>query len=689
MAAATDNTTVTCLSHKAKYKKVSCGEQLKHWLELQFVDETNNPVSGLKVQLEYHPLATAAELALWARGDHTRFDPTPPPNPPAGVTDSQGLVRFDDLYWIAVNVKADGQQLADEMELRPLGLRRNPNSQPVNNNLFRPETRDLKWRSDVQEKAEAAGYIHHYVTIGELCDQLPEIEGWTEPEPPKFHFPPGRSLKGTEIARDALEQRHVIEICPFRAWVLSLHDTKEYDLANALNLGIMADLVYAAEAKNPTIDYFFRQKCQDLSCLPQLAEYPNYFHTLAVDVPFRERYQPPLYLNTGEGAQGEGDTRLFTVECTAHVLVAWCGTDSKLNILSDVSFGPKRCSAELGGMGNVHGGFLEAYQLAKRKFGDKLDAVKDALGKRKTLFVCGHSLGGALALLYAAEMKAFNPVLYTYGMPRTFSRLAAYLQRDITHYRHANDNDTVTQIPPEVDLDSELYEKLGWLGDKLGFDWVTTSAIGLLPRTFGGNAGVDMGITQERDPYWHHGKIVLFLRAEQSVMKSGERNSLWIGGGTVSYTEKAAVKLYLVPALNEECLKSTGEHQAAFIQCLAPGELAKRFPKGENMASSGWFSKPSNHSMAHRYLPYIHNQVLELADPARDMDRKAMRALFREGVEQKANFSNPDEVERNREFLALQDMLPVALRLTQAEEAGKNALLRFAAVTEEEVELSQ
>ena len=338
-----------------------------------------------------------------------------------------------------------------------------------------------------------------------------------EPEPPKFHFPPGRSLKGTEIAREALDKRHVIEICPFRAWVLSLHDTKEYDLANALNLGIMADLVYAAEAKNPTIDYFFRQKCQDLSCLPQLAEFPNYFHTLAVDVPFRERYQPPLYMNTGEGAQGEGDTRLFTVECASHVLVAWCGTDSLLNFRTDVSFGPKRCPAELGGMGNVHGGFLEAYQLAKRKFGDKfnLRALRTSLDNRKSLFICGHSLGGALALLYAAEMKAFNPVLYTYGMPRTFSRLAAYLQRDITHYRHANDNDTVTQIPPEVDLDSELYEKLGWLGDKLGFDWVITSAIGLLPRTFGGNRAwiwglhrreIPTGITEKRSCFYAQNK---------------------------------------------------------------------------------------------------------------------------------------------------------------------------------------
>lgn len=184
-------------------------------------------------------------------------------------------------------VKTDGQQLADIMEQRPLGLSRNPNSQPVSNNMFRPETRDSKWCTDVQEKAEAAGYIHHYVPIGALCDRLPEMPGWDGTEQPVFHFPPGKALKGTEIARDALEQRHVIEICPFRAWSLVLHNTQDYDLANALNLGIMADLVYAAEAKNPTIDYFSRRKCQDLSCLPQFAEYPNYFHTLAVDVTFR------------------------------------------------------------------------------------------------------------------------------------------------------------------------------------------------------------------------------------------------------------------------------------------------------------------------------------------------------------------------------------------------------------------
>ncbi|EIS5620857.1 lipase family protein [uncultured Leclercia sp.] len=682
-----DNTCVTSL--RPTYKAVQCrGEQHKYWLELQFVDENNTPVSGLNVRLEYHPLASAKDVEMWRKFGYD-YNPTPPPNPPAGVTDGQGVVRFDDLYWIAVDVKTDAQPLADEMEKRPLGLRRNPNSQPVSNNLFRPETRDPKWRSDVQEKAEAAGYIHHYVTIGELCDRLPEIEGWTEPEPPKFHFPPGRSLKGTEIARDALELRHVIEICPFRAWVLPLHDTKEYDLANALNLGIMADLVYAAESNNPTIDYFFRQKCQDLSCLPQLAEYPNYFHTLAVDVPFRERYRPPLYLNTGEGTMGEGDTRLFTVECASHVLVAWCGTDSLLNVLTDLSFAPKRCLPELAGAGSVHGGFLDAYQLAKRKFGDKLSGVQESLAKgSKKLFVCGHSLGGALALLYAAEMKASQPVLYTYGMPRTFTRSAIASLGGITHYRHVNDNDTITQIPPDADLDNVFYEKWGPLGDKLGFDWSLTTAAGL------GVAVRDLtfqstGLAEKRDPYWHHGSTVIFFRAQQCAMRAASPYQKSLVDGQAYTRHFVASKLYVVPSLNEECLQSTGEHQAAFIQCLNPASLAKTFPQNTNPALNGIGTDPRSHSMAHRYLPYIHNQVLELADPARDMNRKEMRALFREEVEKDAAYSNPDEVERNREFLALQDMLPVALRGIQAEETGKNALLRFAAVTEEEVELSQ
>ncbi|MCR9003531.1 lipase family protein [Rahnella perminowiae] len=580
-----DNSVITSVAPKGKV--VYCrGETPRYWLELQFVDENNLPVAGLKVTLEYHPLASAQDVAMWKKYSNYHYDPTPPPNPPAGVTDSQGLVSFDDLYWITVDVKADAQQLADEMEQRPLGLRRNPNSQPVSKNAFRRETRDKSWRSDVQEKAEAAGYTHHYVTIGELCDQLPHIEGWEETEPPEFHFQQGRSLKGTEIACQALKQRHVIEICPFRAWVLALHDTTGFDLANSLNLGIMADLAYSAEKENKTVAYFFGQKCLDLSAIPQFAEFPSYYHTLAVDVPFRERYRKAVYLNTTEVEQPKGDTRLFTVECGKHIIVAWCGTDSLLNALTDISFAPKKCLPELGGVGNIHGGFLEAYDLAKLKFNKELNAVNQSLEERvKQLFICGHSLGGALALTYAVEMKNSHPILYTYGMPRTFTRAAVLGLDTVTHYRHINDNDSVTQIPPDADVDNIFYEKWGPLGDKLGFDWslTTVAGLGVAVRDL---AFQSAGISDKKDPYWHHGNTVIFFQAQQCVMQSRHQNVPWIGGGgsnnpvpgVVSNCIKQSVKLFLVPSMNEECLDATGKHQAKFIECLDTVSLRKTFP---------------------------------------------------------------------------------------------------------------
>jgi type VI secretion system protein VasL len=378
---ATDNTTVTCLSHKMKYKEVACGKQRMYWLELQFVDENNNPVSGLNVQLEYHQLATEAELALLRRGGDSRFDPSPPPNPPASVTDSQGVVRFDDLYWINVDVKTDGQKLADEMEQRPLSISRNPNSQPVSSNIFRPETRDPKWRSNVQISAEQHGYDHHYVTIGELCDRMPDIPEWKDKEPPRFHFPHGTSLKGTKVAREALEKRHVIEICPFRAWSLVLHDTKDYSLANGYNLGVMADMAYA-KGGNSVIKPFFLEKCLDLSTTPKYEEFPSFPYALVVDVPFRERYISAEFLDSSRLSDKApirlllDSTQLFYVENAVHVVVAWRGTQEVPDWVTDGWYSPQPCPSELAKAGRIHGGFLEAYQLAKERFGDEFKEIK-------------------------------------------------------------------------------------------------------------------------------------------------------------------------------------------------------------------------------------------------------------------------------------------------------------------------
>lgn len=80
-----DNRCVTSLITTRKV--VYCrGESHKYWLELKFVDENNTPVVGLNVSLVYRPLASAEEVAMWSRFIHYDFDPTPPPNPPVGVT---------------------------------------------------------------------------------------------------------------------------------------------------------------------------------------------------------------------------------------------------------------------------------------------------------------------------------------------------------------------------------------------------------------------------------------------------------------------------------------------------------------------------------------------------------------------------------------------------------------------------
>jgi hypothetical protein len=144
-----------------------------------------------------------------------------------------------------------------------------------------------------------------------------------------------------------------------------------------------------------------------------------------------------------------------------------------------------------------------------------------------------------------------------------------------------------------------------------------------------------------------------------------------------------------VSSLNDECLKATGDHQAAFIKCITPASLEKSLPRNRNSISDGWITRPGNHSMAHRYLPYMHNQVLELAEPERMMSRKEYRERFRIAVEKYAsNNENSDEIQRNRLFLELHDMLIVALRRLKESETGMNALIRFAAITEEEVEFS-
>jgi triacylglycerol lipase len=67
------------------------------------------------------------------------------------------------------------------------------------------------------------------------------------------------------------------------------------------------------------------------------------------------------------------------------------------------------------------------------------------IGKRK-LYICGHSLGAAMATICASRLEEHHPELYTYGSPRVGGK--EFVRNClVNHNRHVNNNDMVTSVP--------------------------------------------------------------------------------------------------------------------------------------------------------------------------------------------------------------------------------------------------
>ncbi|PLV54493.1 lipase family protein [Erwinia sp. B116] len=638
----------------------TCGQK-EYWVEIQLVDEAGKPVSALPYTLE---------------NEATRSGHLPAYK---GSSDGEGLIRVTSLHWLDLTLTVEAQPLADEMQQRPLAISRPPRRSAT---AGRPIANS--WRSNVQISAEQKGYLHHYVTIGELCDSAPQIDKWEAKQLPQFHFPEGKSLKGFELTREQLDKRHVIEICPFRAWVLVLHDTKEYSLANGYNLGLMADMAYA-KGGDSVIKQFFLEKCQDLSTTPGYEEYPSYVRALTVDVPFSQRYTSAEFLDSsdkkdsGKGQPLLDSTQLFYVECAGHLVVAWRGTQEGADWLTDASFIPVPCPPELAKAGSIHGGFYDAYKLAQERFNEKFAQIKKSLSEAneiKKLFICGHSLGGALGLTYAAEMKAGEPIIYTYGMPRTFTADAIGSLYPITHYRHVNDADTIPSVPFDANLDNWLYGKFGYLGNTLGFFWALLAEIPT--QMLGGYIG---------EHYWHHGKPVVFFRTAQSV--SYEECRVMMNPNTCrrySYRLPIKAKLFLVPSLSESENQQAKQAQERLVKAYPVDDMQRLFPRNTN-PSFDHLTNPMRHSMASEYLPFLNNQLLELAWPQLAMQRKKNREAFKQQMKKYAMQAPEEELMRNKIFLDLQSMLSTTLDITHKLPGGENALTRFKSEAEEKVEI--
>lgn len=671
-----NNSLVTSATHSTV--DVTVGRQKPYWVEFQLVDEQNDPVANMAWTAESsHPVSGPVDKFTYS-----------------GQSDAEGLFRINMPHALELKLTLESDRLAKEMEKRVLRVSRDAE----NDSLVRPE-------------AEANGYIWHYAVIGQLCRTLPPIELRKGEVWPPFHFPQNKLMKGIRVRSNQLEKRHVIEICPFRAWELILHHQKDYSIANGINLGTAATLAYADDNRLDTLSItrFFIDQCQDLSRLPQLYKDGFSWNTLVHDVPFSDRYHPPVFMDTSKdtspgfdnqeqteavltpedtaAVKADGDTQLFYVYNTDKVIVSWRGTASLYDAGTDLAFRPvnakvcdiskTHCSSLLS-IGKVHTGFWNGYNRVEIKFKKEIDEFFDKM-VGKLLFISGHSLGGSLALIHAAKLRRYNPLLYTYGMPRTFTRDAVMQLPDITHFRHVNDNDPIPALPPEVNLDNELYQLWGWLGGMLGFFWSVGELLAYQLIKWG-------------DCFWHHGNTVAFLTATQSREWKECKRDLPTPAGCITIRKILPIKakLYLVPVLAEQEMKQAGEQQKAFNASLTKEDLIKFFPKGSN-PDRGININIFKHFMT-SYMPYIYNKLLELIDNSGIVEKRNFTEhlynveKFRVQMKKHEDEIPERELSRNAIFLEVEKLLDISLSPTLSAPYGSDALLRFAKYSEEVVE---
>jgi triacylglycerol lipase len=153
---------------------------------------------------------------------------------------------------------------------------------------------------------------------------------------------------------------------------------------------------------------------------------------------------------------GPIDTQAYVAARSDAVVVAFRGTEpTNLQDFAtdfDAAQVPFETKLDFPSWGRIHEGWADGVNVVRKKIVAALSAFEDGA---RALWITGHSLGGALAMV-AAAMLANEPKyriagVYTFGQPRvgdpTFRSRYDELLGRIT-FRCVNDRDLVPHVPP-------------------------------------------------------------------------------------------------------------------------------------------------------------------------------------------------------------------------------------------------
>lgn len=148
-------------------------------------------------------------------------------------------------------------------------------------------------------------------------------------------------------------------------------------------------------------------------------------------------------------------TQAILISTDKFITLAFRGTEA--TSIKDIKSDAKATVIKCNSGGNIHSGFNCAFDEVAIEIQRTLD--QDELSS-KPLFITGHSLGGALAIIAAKKIKHAGGIAscYTYGSPRVGDeKWISNIKAPI--YRIVNAADCVTMMPPGSDAISAI----GWV----------------------------------------------------------------------------------------------------------------------------------------------------------------------------------------------------------------------------------
>ncbi len=116
-------------------------------------------------------------------------------------------------------------------------------------------------------------------------------------------------------------------------------------------------------------------------------------------------------------------------------------TGDQVDYLTDAKIIKKR----FGQLGKAHSGFIDALEFVREDIDKAVDSADP--NKSKPLWLAGHSLGAALATLYALRSERPVTGVYTIGAPRVGNKKLAASANDLKLYRIVHDNDIIPRLP--------------------------------------------------------------------------------------------------------------------------------------------------------------------------------------------------------------------------------------------------